>query len=114
MPRDKPDMVKGTLDMLILKVVSLAPAHGWAITERIQEVSDDELRVNQGSLYASLTRLTRAGWIRSRWRVTENNRRARYYELTARGASQLGLEEEHWARLTRAVQSVLSLTPEVV
>jgi PadR family transcriptional regulator PadR len=110
--KQKPDMVKGTLDMLILKVLSLEAAHGWGITEQIQQVSEDELRVNQGSLYASLARLTRAGWIRSAWRRTENNRRARYYELTRRGATRLGIEEEHWSRLTCAVQRILALNPE--
>ncbi len=109
MARQKPDMVKGTLDMLILKVLSLEPTHGWGITERIQQVSEDELRVNQGSLYASLNRLTREGWIRSAWRTTENNRRARYYELTKRGRRQLGIEQQHWARLTVAVDRVLAI-----
>ena len=106
----KPDMIKGTMDMLILKVISLEPVHGWGISERIQGITDDRLKVNQGSLYASLQRLTREGWIRSYWHTTENNRRARYYELTRAGERQLGIETERWSRLSDAVQLVLSTT----
>ena len=84
-PKAKTDMIRGTLDMLILRVVSLEPMHGWGISERIQQMSDEALQVNQGSLYASLHRLARQGWIRSEWRVTENKRRARYYLLTRAG-----------------------------
>jgi len=108
MGRQKPDMIKGTLDMLILKVLSLEPMHGWGIGERIQQMSNDELQVNQGSLYASLHRLTREGWIRSSWRVTGNNRRARYYALTRAGERQLGIESEHWRRLGMAVQRIMA------
>jgi len=107
--KQKPEMVKGSLDMLILKVLSLQPMHGWGISERVRQISNDGLRVNQGSLYASLHKLTREGWIRSSWRVTENNRRARYYALTRAGERQLGIEQEHWARLAAAVQSILAL-----
>lgn len=110
MSRDKPDMIKGTLDMLILKVVSLEAMHGWGISERIQQISEDELQVNQGSLYASLHRLRRQGWITSEWRVTENNRRARYYGLTAAGREQLGAEAKHWVRLAGAVNRILGAT----
>lgn len=110
MSAERPDMIKGTLDMLVLKVVSLEPMHGWGISERLQGMSRSELTVNQGSLYAALNRLTRQGWIRSFWRVTENNRRARYYELTADGRKRLGLEEEHWQRLSRAVGRILAAT----
>lgn len=109
MGKQKPDMIKGTLDMLILKILSVEPMHGWGISERIQQVSREELQVNQGSLYASLHKLTREGWIRSHWQVTENNRRARYYALTRAGEKQLGVEEEHWERLATAVQAVLAL-----
>jgi len=105
----KPEMVKGSLDMLILKVLSLEPTHGWGISERVRQISRDELRVNQGSLYASLHKLTREGWIRSEWRVTGNNRRARYYALTRAGKKQLGVEQDHWARLAAAVESILAL-----
>jgi PadR family transcriptional regulator PadR len=111
MSKNQPDMIRGTLDMLILKVLSLEPMHGWGVSERIQQVTDDALQVNQGSLYPSLHRLTREGWIRSEWRVTENNRRARYYVLTSAGYRQLGMETEHWARLSTAVDRILALTP---
>ena len=110
MGRDKPDMIRGTLDMLILKVLSLEPMHGWGVSERIQQISGDALQVNQGSLYASLHKLTREGWIRSYWQVTENNRRARYYALTTAGERQLGLEREHWERLAAAVSRILAAT----
>jgi len=108
MGRQKPDMIKGTLDMLILKVLSLEPMHGWGIGERIQQLSKDDLQVNQGSLYASLHRLTREGWIKSRWQFTGNNRRARYYALTRAGKRQLGVEAEHWRRLGMAVQRIMA------
>lgn len=110
MSRSKSDMIKGTLDMLILKILSLEPMHGWGICERIQGISKDALRVNQGSLYASLHRLTREGWIRSEWRVTENNRRARYYALTAAGKKRLGIETDRWTRLSTAVHDILATT----
>ena len=110
MARDKPDMIKGTLDMLILKVISLEPMHGWGISERIQGLSSEALKVNQGSLYASLHRLTRQGWIRSRWDTTENGRRARYYQITVGGKRQLGLEEKHWRRLSAAVHAIMATT----
>ena len=110
MGKDKPDMIRGTLDMLILKVVSLEPMHGWGICERIQQISKDELTVNQGSLYASLHKLTREGWIKSYWETTENNRRARYYELTRAGERQLGIEAEHWERLSAAVRRIMATT----
>jgi PadR family transcriptional regulator PadR len=109
MSKSQPDMIRGTLDMLILKVLSLEPMHGWGIGERIQQVSADVLQVNQGSLYPSLHRLTRQGWIRSEWRTTENNRRARYYVLTHAGERQLGLETDHWTKLSVAVGRILAL-----
>lgn len=110
MGTEKADMIRGTLDMLVLKVLSVEPMHGWGISERIQQVSEDALQVNQGSLYSALHRLTREGWIRSEWRRTENNRRARYYELTRAGEQQLGVEQEHWARLSGGVERILGLT----
>ena len=110
MGKQKPDMIKGTLDMLILQVLSWGPMHGWGVCERIQQISRDTLQVNQGSLYASLHRLTREGWIRSQWRTTDNNRRARYYELTPAGERQLGVERQHWARLAGAVERILATT----
>jgi transcriptional regulator len=109
MPTQSSDMIRGTMDMLILKVVSLEPMHGWGISERIQQISEDALQVNQGSLYASLHRLTREGWIRSEWRRTENNRRARYYSITRAGERQLGQEHRHWARLSTAVDRIMEM-----
>jgi transcriptional regulator len=107
---DKGSFIPGTLDMIILKVLQLAPMHGWGLTEWIEQQTDSVLRVNQGSLYPSLYRLMRKGWIRSEWRMTENNRRARYYVLTARGAKQLANEREQWERLSGAVNLVLRTT----
>ncbi len=107
MGKQRRDMIKGTMDMLILKVVSTEPMHGWGISERIQQISQDALQVNQGSLYASLHRLTRHGWISSEWRETENRRRARYYCLTPIGEKQLGRELEHWTKLSRAVERII-------
>jgi PadR family transcriptional regulator len=109
-PKPKNDMIRGTLDMLILRVVSFEPMHGWGISERIQQMSNEALQVNQGSLYASLHRLTRQGWIKSEWQVTENNRRARYYLITRAGEQQLGLERDQWARLSGAVDHIMGLT----
>lgn len=102
-------MIRGTLDMLILKVVSVEPMHGWGISERIQQISEGALQVNQGSLYASLHRLTREGWIRSEWKTTENNRRARYYHLTRAGEKHLGVEHAEWMRLSGAVERIMGL-----
>ena len=113
MPKKTPDMIQGTLDMLILKVVSMEPMHGWGISERIQQISEEALQVNQGSLYASLHRLTREGWLRSEWRITQNNRRARYYLLTPAGTRQLGLEHAHWERLSSAVDRIMGVGPSL-
>jgi len=101
-------MIRGTLDMLILKVLSLGPLHGWGIQERIQLNSQDQLQVNQGSLYPSLHKLTAEGWIRSYWGTTENNRRARFYKLTRAGEEQLSVEAESWDRLAAAVSRVMA------
>jgi transcriptional regulator len=101
------DLIKGTLDMLILKTLQLQPMHGWGITELIESRSDNALSVNQGSLYPALYRLVRRKWIRSEWRVTENGRRARYYILTAKGMASLAREEEQWHRLSRGVDQIL-------
>jgi transcriptional regulator len=101
------DLPQGTLDLLILKALSLEPEHGWAITQRLRQISKDALQVQQGSLYPALHRLERRGWIRARWGATENNRRARFYELTARGRQQLEAEAEAWQRLVAAVGLVL-------
>jgi transcriptional regulator len=107
MPKEHIDMPQGTLDLLILKVVAFEPQHGWAISERIQQVSSDALRVKQGSLYPALHRLERRGWIKAKWGASENNRRAKYYELTKSGRKQLEMEESDWRKLTVAVGQVL-------
>ncbi|HKS06513.1 MAG TPA: PadR family transcriptional regulator [Gemmatimonadaceae bacterium] len=101
------DLLQGTLDMLVLKSLQLEPMHGWGITERIEQWSKDALRVNQGALYPALHRLARQGFITSSWRMTENNRRARYYALTTSGRRALAQEQEEWDRLSRAVNLVM-------
>jgi transcriptional regulator len=108
MGKQQPDMIRGTLDMLVLKVLSIEPLHGWGICERIRQISDEELQVNQGSLYPALHKLTQEGWIKSYWELTENNRRARYYRLTRAGARQLEVEAAHWDRLATAVSRVMA------
>jgi PadR family transcriptional regulator len=104
------DMLQGTLDMLILKALSLEPMHGWGITERIGQWSNSVLEVNQGSLYPALYRLKRQGWITSSWKTTENNRRARYYELTADGRRQLAEEHRAWTRMARAIDFLMAMS----
>ena len=104
------DLLQGTLDMLVLKALQLEPMHGWGITERIGQWSGNELLVNQGSLYPALYRLQRQGWIASEWKITENNRRARYYRLTASGRKQVGIELREWERLSNAVNLVMQMT----
>lgn len=101
------DLLQGTLDMLILKALALEAMHGWAIAQRIQQVSNDVLQVGQGSLYPALHRLEYKGWIRAEWGASENNRRARYYALTAAGREQLETELRNWDRLAGAVNLVL-------
>lgn len=108
MGKDRPDLIQGTLDMLILKTLSLEPMHGWGISERIQRMSDDVLEVNQGSLYPALHRLAREGWIEAEWSTTENNRKAKYYRLTPKGERALATEREHWRRLSDAVDRVMA------
>ena len=105
--RGRGDLLQGTLDMLVLKALQLQPMHGWGITERIQQWSRQVLQVNQGSLYPALQRLERQEFITAEWRVTENNRRARYYALTDAGRRQLAAERAHWERLSGAVNLVL-------
>ncbi|MGW8266545.1 MAG: PadR family transcriptional regulator [Longimicrobiales bacterium] len=107
MPKSRSELLQGTLELLILKILSLEPMHGWGISERIQLLSDEVFLVNQGSLYPALQRMKRKGWITSEWRVTENNRRARYYALTSAGQRQLGEEKEAWARSSTAVEKIL-------
>jgi len=106
----KSDLLQGTLDMLILKTLSLEPMHGWGITQRIQQITGDVLQVNQGSLYPSLHRLQNRGWITSEWSVTENSRRARFYQLTRAGRRQLAAEKENWERLSAAVTQIMQTT----
>jgi transcriptional regulator len=101
------DFPQGTLDLLILRTLSLEPQHGWAISERVQQVSSDVLRIQQGSLYPALHRLERRGWIKAKWGTSENNRRAKYYELTRMGRKQLEAETDSWRKLTAAVAQVL-------
>jgi PadR family transcriptional regulator, regulatory protein PadR len=108
--KDRGDLLQGTLDMLVLKALQLGPMHGWGITERIEQWSKNVLSINQGSLYPSLYRLQRQGWITSEWRVTENGRRARYYQITRSGKKQLTEEQRNWKRLSQAVDVILDMT----
>ena len=107
MTEERIDLPQGTLDLLILKAVALEPQHGWGISDRIQQFSRDVLQVKQGSIYPALHRLERKGWIKAHWRATENNRRAKYYELTRLGRKQLETEAATWRKLTTAVRHVL-------
>jgi PadR family transcriptional regulator PadR len=103
----KPDALQGTLDLLVLKTLSNAPQHGYGIAARIQLITDDALRVEEGSLYPALHRMEQAGWIAAEWQITANNRRARFYRLTRRGQRRLNEEQEKWNRLTKAVGKLL-------
>jgi PadR family transcriptional regulator PadR len=103
----KPDALQGTLDLLVLKTLSRSPHHGYGIAARIQEIADDALRVEEGSLYPALHRMEQAGWIAAEWQTTTNNRRARIYRLTRAGQKRLNEELEKWDRLTEAVGKVL-------
>jgi transcriptional regulator len=104
------DLVQGTLDLLILRVVALEPLHGWAIAQRIRQISKDELRVGQGSLYPALHKLEQNGWIEARWGESENNRRAKYYSLTRAGRRALEKETAEWQRLSAAISLVVKAT----
>jgi PadR family transcriptional regulator, regulatory protein PadR len=101
------DLVQGTLDLLILKTIALEPMHGWAIAQRIKQVSKDVLQVGQGSLYPALHRLEQSGWIKAKWGESDNNRRAKYYSLTPDGKKYLELEQDNWDRLSAAIDLVL-------
>jgi PadR family transcriptional regulator len=101
------DLVQGTLDLLILKTLALQPMHGWGIAQRIRQLSQEVLQVNQGALYPALQRLEKQGWIRAKWGESENNRRAKYYSLTPDGAKYLQQEQEQWNRLSVAIDQVL-------
>jgi PadR family transcriptional regulator PadR len=104
---DKSDLLQGTLDLLILRTLATGPRHGWGISQRIQQISKDVLRVNQGSLYPALYRLEERGWIASSWDASENNRKAKFYRLTRTGQAQLERETANWERLAGAVRRVL-------
>jgi PadR family transcriptional regulator PadR len=108
--RSQTDALRGSLDLLILKTLSLEPMHGWGISQRVQQISDGALAVNQGSLYPALQRLEKAGLVRSDWGTTDNNRRARYYSLTAAGRRALGVEMESWRRFATGLEAVLRTT----
>jgi PadR family transcriptional regulator PadR len=108
MGRTKADLLQGTLDLIVLRSLDIQPMHGWQIAHHIQQISEDVFRVNQGSLYPALQRLVRRGWIRAEWRKTENNRRARYYDLTAAGRKRLGAEAANWRLVSGAVNRILA------
>ncbi|HEU0141348.1 MAG TPA: PadR family transcriptional regulator [Bryobacteraceae bacterium] len=110
MPAERIDLPQGTLDLLILKSIALEPQHGWDISERIRQMSKDILQVQQGSLYPALHRLERRGWIKGKWEVTRNNRRAKYYQLTTAGRKQLEQETRYWRMLVAGVGGVLETT----
>lgn len=110
MKTEKTDLLQGTLDMLILKALALGPMHGWGISQRIGQISQDVLQVHQGSLYPALYRLEQNGWIQSEWGVSENRRRAKFYRLTKAGRKQLEIETENWDRLSAAVDRILQTT----
>jgi PadR family transcriptional regulator, regulatory protein PadR len=105
--KKKADLLQGTLDLLVLKTLALEPMHGWGISQRIQQISQGVLNVNQGSLYPALYRLEEQGWIKAAWDVSDNNRQAKYYELTRAGRKQLEEETKNWERLSTAVAQVL-------
>ena len=107
---DQTDLIQGTLDLLILRTIALEPMHGWAIAQRIQQISDELLRVQQGSLYPALHRLEHQGWITAEWGVSETNRRARFYSLTKAGRKQVATELSKWERLSAGVNLVLART----
>jgi PadR family transcriptional regulator PadR len=107
MTDNRVDLPQGTLDLLILRTVALGPQHGWAISERIQQISSDVLQIQQGSLYPALHRLERRGWVKAHWGTSENNRRAKYYALTQKGRKQLEAEQDAWRKLAAAITQVL-------
>src|SRR5919109_3790828 len=107
--RSTPDLLPGTLDLLILRTLQTGPLHGWAISERIQHISEDVLQINQGSLYPALHRLEHQGWIEAEWAVSELGRRAKYYKLTGSGRRQLAVEAREWERMSAAIGRVMKL-----
>ena len=112
MERRRGELLQGTLELLVLKTLSLEPMHGWGIGQRIQQISRDVFQVNQGSIYPALQRMVTKGWLVSEWRLTENGRRARYYLLTEKGRRQLEAEQREWERSSGAVNWILRAEPE--
>ena len=112
MPKHLNDRLQGTLDLLILKAISLGPLHGYGVLLRIQQISGDRLEIQQGSLYPALYRLEHQGWIGSEWGESENNRRAKYYRLTAAGKKKLQAESDKWNRMTDVIGAILQTRPE--
>lgn len=108
MPRNEPEVLQGTLDLLILKALAIAPMHGWGVAQRIGQISRDALQVNQGSLYPALHRLEYRGWIAAEWGTSENNRRAKFYRLTPLGRKQLNIEVAQWRKFAAGVELVLA------
>jgi PadR family transcriptional regulator, regulatory protein PadR len=108
--KQKPDLPQGTLDLLVLKALSLGPMHGYGVGQRIQQLAEDMLTIEEGTLYPALYRIEQRGWIKSEWGMSENNRRARFYKLTRQGRKQLAAEESQWEYLTAAVAKVLQAT----
>ena len=104
------DLVQGTLDLLVLKILTLQPLHGWALSQRLKQVSGDILQVSDGSLYPALHKLEQRGWIQAEWKPTENNRRAKFYSLTRLGQRHLEKEAANWERISTAISSVMRLT----
>ena len=103
------DLVQGTLDLLILKIIALEPMHGWALSQRLSQISSDVLKVSEGSLYSALHKLEHEGWITAQWKPSENNRRAKFYALTRSGRRQLADEAANWKRLSAAISHVVQL-----
>jgi PadR family transcriptional regulator len=110
MDGERLDLPQGTLDLLILKTIALGPQHGWAISERLHQISSATLQIRQGSLYPALHRLERRAWIKARWGASDNNRRAKYYELTRKGRAQLEAETSAWRKLSAVIAQVLETT----
>lgn len=106
------DLLQGTLDLLILKTLALEAMHGWGIAQRIQQVSEEALQIGQGSLYPALHRLERQGWVRSEWKMTESNQRARFYRITAAGKKQLASDHDRWRLMVGAIAAVMQAEPE--
>ena len=103
------DLVQGTLDLLVMKILALEPQHGWAISQRLKQISGDVLQVSDGSLYPALHKLEQEGWIKAVWKPTENNRRAKFYELTRSGRKELERESANWQRLSTAISGIVKL-----